>query len=423
VTIDQLPRTLWWEDGRVRLIDQSRLPLTGDVLECASYDGVCWAISGMAVRGAPALGVAGAMALALFAQNESAHIDEVEDFLSGLDVVGDEIAATRPTAVNLAWGVERVKEAVRAKAAEGAGLDELRAATLEEALAIAQEDEAANREMGRLGAELLPESPQILTHCNAGSLATAYYGTALGVIFAAHEAGKEPRVWVDETRPVLQGSRLTLWELMRVGVPAKLIADNMAGMLMAAGAVDVVLVGADRIAANGDVANKIGTYSLAVLADAHDVPFYVVAPTSTVDLTTPTGDEIPIEERDAFELSGVTFSGVFQPADQAAADAFSSVTTEGPYVFDFQGGHELVLTRKEGESAPSFQVDGWARTAPTGADVFNPAFDVTPAKLITAIVTERGVARPDYEESLARVCAGSGAIHEVGTPADTDTSA
>ncbi len=417
MSTDQLPRTLWWEDGRVRLIDQSRLPLTGDVLECATYDGVCWAIQGMAVRGAPALGVAGAMALALFAMNESDHIDDVEDFLTALDVVGEEVVATRPTAVNLAWGVERLKAAVRAKASEDAELDTLRTAVLDEALAIAEEDEAANREMGRLGAELLPDSPQILTHCNAGSLATAYYGTALGVVFAAHEAGKEPRVWVDETRPMLQGSRLTLWELMRVGVQAKLIADNMAGMLMASGAVDAVLVGADRIAANGDVANKIGTYSLAVLAEAHDVPFYVVAPTSTIDLTMDAGDEIPIEERDAFELAGVGFSGLFV-SDEAATEAFSGVTSDGPYVFDFQGGHELVLTRKEGDDGVSFQIDGWARTAPAGADVFNPAFDVTPARLVTAIVTERGVARPDYGESLRQVCEGSGAIHEVGGAKD-----
>jgi methylthioribose-1-phosphate isomerase len=182
---------------------------------------------------------------------------------------------------------------------------------------------------------------------------------------------------------------------------------------MAAGAVDAVLVGADRIAANGDVANKIGTYSLAVLADAHDVPFYVVAPTTTIDLTTDTGEEIPIEERDAFELAGVGFSGVFA-TDEAAAEAFSSVTSDGPYVFDFQGGHELVLTRKDTEDGTSFQIDGWARTAPAEADVFNPAFDVTPARLVTAIITERGVARPDYADSLAGVCEGSGAIHEVG---------
>jgi len=265
MSIDDLPKTIWWEDDTVRLVDQSRLPLVGDVLECKAYDGVCWAIKGMAVRGAPALGVAAAMAIALFARNESDHITEMDDFLVALVNVSDDVVSTRPTAVNLFWGAERmIKLAQESK--DSMTVEELRDRLVEEAIMIAEEDEERNRRMGAYGAELLGDEPQILTHCNAGSLATARFGTALGVIYAAAEAGKKPRVWVDETRPVLQGARITTWELMMAGIPCKLVADNMAGMLMRADVVDAVIVGADRIAANGDVANKIGTYSLAVLA-------------------------------------------------------------------------------------------------------------------------------------------------------------
>ncbi len=411
MSLDQLPKTIWWEDDRVRLIDQSRLPLVGDVLECAGYDGVCWAIKGMAVRGAPALGVAGAMAVALFAQNESQHIDETEDLLAAIDNVAEEIVATRPTAVNLAWGVDRMKRVAR-EHAETMTVQDLRARLVEEVLEMAEEDEARNRAIGQHGLELVPDEAQILTHCNAGSLATVRWGTALGVIFAAHEAGKEPRVWIDETRPVLQGSRLTAWEMMTAGIPARLIADNTAGMIMRAGAVDCVIVGADRIAANGDVANKIGTYSVAVLAKEHGIPFYVAAPTSTVDLTLEEGSLIPIEERDEKELTGIPFAAVYEGEDEKVLEAFELLTEEGPRVIDIGRGHELMIARKDGERV-TYQLDGYFRTAPPGIEVFNPAFDVTPAELVTAIITEEGVVQgDDLAGGLRRVCEDSGSIDE-----------
>lgn len=405
---DRLPKTIWWEDDRVRLIDQSRLPLVGDIIECAGHEGVCWAIRGMAVRGAPALGVAAAMAIALFAKNESEHIDEMDDFMEALANVADDVTATRPTAVNLFWGAERMVQ-LALKNRDELSIEELREKLVEEALAIAEEDAERNRKIGEHGAELLGDEPQILTHCNAGSLATSHYGTALGVVFAAHEAGKSPRVWVDETRPVMQGSRLTMWELMMMGVPAKLIADNMAAVVMKAGAVDAVIVGADRIAANGDTANKIGTYGLAVLAKHHGIPFYVAAPTSSVDMSLPDGEQIPIEERDERELTGLTFSAVLLSPDDSAKETLDSLTEEGPYAFEFERGHELVVSPKE----EGFQFDGWFRTVPIDADVFNPAFDVTPAEFVTAIITENGVAYPPFDESLAKVCEGSGALHEI----------
>jgi methylthioribose-1-phosphate isomerase len=304
------------------LIDQRRLPAELAFIECRTVAEVCDAIASLAIRGAPALGVAGAMGVAL------AHI-------AGEDVAaaGARLLATRPTAVNLAWGVSMALAAPDPVA---------------EAQRLAADDVARNRTLGALGAELLPVDARVLTHCNAGALATAGYGTALGVIRAAHEAGKAPTVWVDETRPVLQGARLTAWELGRLGIPATLVADVMAGSLMATGDVDCVIVGADRIAANGDVANKIGTYTLAVLAQHHGVPFYVAAPLSTVDLACPSGAAIPIERRD------------------------------GDEVLEVMG----------------------TRTAPAGATAENRAFDVTPAALVTAIITEAGIARPPYDVSL-----------------------
>jgi methylthioribose-1-phosphate isomerase len=249
----------------------------------------------------------------------------------------------------------------------------------------------------------------VLTHCNAGSLATAYFGTALGIIFTAHEQGKIAGVWVDETRPVLQGARLTAWELKMAGVPFKLIADNMAASVMRSGSVDAVIVGADRIAANGDVANKIGTYGLAVLAKEHGIPFYVAAPTSTVDLTLASGDDIEIEQRDPRELEGVTFSGLLEPTSPSTSRAFDLLTTDGPYALPLAKGHAIEITRKGG----AFQVDGWVRIAPPGIEVFNPAFDVTPAEYVTAIITECGVVRAPYAGALAGACEGSGAIHEL----------
>ncbi|MGH8975744.1 MAG: S-methyl-5-thioribose-1-phosphate isomerase, partial [Acidimicrobiia bacterium] len=268
------------------------------------------------------------------------------------EAAADALIATRPTAVNLAWGALRVLEAARA--ASGSGVAAVRRAALEEADAIAAEDVAANRAIGAYGAALVPAGAAVLTHCNAGALACVGYGTAVGVIRAAAEAGKAPRVWVDETRPVLQGARLTAWELSRLGIDATLVADAMAGSLMAAGDVDLVVVGADRVAANGDVANKIGTYPLAVLAAHHGVPFYVAAPTSTIDLTTRTGAAIPVEERDPAEVTSF-------------------------------GRH---------------------RVAPPRVRALNRAFDVTPAALVTALVTERGVARPPYPAALRRLLRG-----------------
>ncbi len=412
--IEAIPQTLWWAvdeaTGRpaVYMVDQSRLPLAGDVLVCAAYEGVCLAISGMAVRGAPALGVAAAMAIALWAANQSEDADTFEKFSAGIDAVAAEVTATRPTAVNLFWGAERIRTLVRDSA--DVPLDDLRKLVVEEALAMASEDEERNRRIGALGADLLPDDARVLTHCNAGSLATAYFGTALGVVFTAHEQGKIAGVWVDETRPVLQGSRLTAWELKMAGVPFRLIADNMAASLMRAGMVDAVIVGADRIAANGDTANKIGTYGLAVLCKEHGIPFYVAAPTSTVDLTLADGDGIVIEERDPRELLGITFAGVIEPQNSTESSALDALTKQGPWVVPIAKGHAMEITRKGG----AYQLDGWARVAPPGVEVFNPAFDVTPAAYITAIITERGVARADFAVSLAEACEGAGSIHEIG---------
>jgi methylthioribose-1-phosphate isomerase len=412
MAITDIPRTIWWADdesGRpaVYMVDQSRLPLVGDVLVCSVYEGVCVAIAGMAVRGAPALGVAAAMAVALWVANESDEIERIEEFLAAVDAVAGEVAATRPTAVNLAWGAERIRRLAHESADRP--IVELRELLVREAIAMAEEDEARNREIGRLGAGLLPDDARVLTHCNAGSLATAYFGTALGIVFTAHEQGRIAGVWVDETRPVFQGARLTAWELKIAGVPFRLITDSMAASVMRAGMVDAVIVGADRIAANGDVANKIGTYGLAVLCKEHGIPFYVAAPTSTVDLTLESGDGIVIEQRDPREVEGFTFSGVFEPDSPAASRAFDMLTTEGPYTLPLAKGHVLEVSRK----GAAYQLDGWARIAPPNVEIYNPAFDVTPAAYVTAIITERGVLRAPYAESLSGACAGSGAIHEL----------
>jgi methylthioribose-1-phosphate isomerase len=412
VAVSDITRTLWWQDDEsghpaVYLVDQSRLPLVGDILVCGTAEGVCMAIAGMAVRGAPALGVAAAMAVALWVANESDGYPDTVSFLTDLDQVADSVAAVRPTAVNLRWGAERMRRFARDNA--DVPLAELRDLIVAEALAMAEEDEARNRAIGGHGAALLGDDVRVLTHCNAGSLATVYFGTAVGVIFTAHEQGKIAGVWVDETRPLLQGARLTAWELKMAGVPFKLITDSMAGSIMQAGLVDAVIVGADRIAANGDVANKIGTYGLAVLAKAHGIPFYVAAPTSTVDLTLASGDDIVIEQRDPRELEGVTFSGVLEPESPSTSRAFDLLTTDGPYSMPLKRGHALEITRKGG----AFQVDGWVRVTPPGIEIFNPAFDVTPAEYVTAIITECGVATAPYAESLAGACEGSGAIHEL----------
>jgi methylthioribose-1-phosphate isomerase len=334
-----------WANDRLRLLDQTRLPAEERWLELDDHRAVAAAIREMRVRGAPAIGVAAAYGVALAARHCTAP--DMPAFLAELDRAIDLLAATRPTAVNLFWALRRMR-AVAARAPTPA---EARARLLAEALAIQEEDVQANRRMGRLGAALIPDGAAVLTHCNAGALATAGYGTALGVIRAACAAGKRLHVYADETRPLLQGARLTAWELARDGIPTTLIADTMAGSLMRQGRITCVVVGADRIAANGDVANKIGTYQLAVLADAHGIPFYVAAPVSTLDVTLPTGDAIPIEERAAHEVTHV--AGV--------------------------------------------------PTAPEGIAVYNPAFDVTPARYVTAIITDRGIARAPYEDSLRRL--------------------
>ena len=408
VDLGNIPHTIWWEDGTVRMVDQSRLPLVGDLLICNTYEGVCTAISGMAVRGAPALGVAAALGIALWSETEGAEIEDLRYYLDEIDRVADEIAATRPTAVNLMWGAERMKRFARDNA--DVGLDVLRPLLLAEALRIRAEDEERNRALGAHGAALIEPGSRVLTHCNAGSLATAYFGTALGVIFSAHAEGRIARVWVDETRPVLQGARLTAWELRMAGVPLTLITDNMAASVMRRGEVDAVIVGADRIAANGDVANKIGTYGLAVLCKEHGVPFYVAAPSSTVDLTLASGDDIVIEERDEREVTGVTVSGVIEPRTSIETQALDALTEAGPYSLGMTKGHQMQVARKGG----AYQFDAWMRVAPPGIDVHNPAFDVTPAEYVTAIITERGVVRPDYTVSLAEACCGTGALHELG---------
>jgi methylthioribose-1-phosphate isomerase len=340
--VDGLPPTLEWVDGRLRLIDQRRLPGSLEFLDCRTADEVAEAISTLAVRGAPAIGAAAAygVALAVAAAPAGAALDAAR-------AAADVLIATRPTAVNLAWGARQVVDAVAAGGADAA---------LPTAHRIAAEDVAACRAMGDHGAALVPAEARVLTHCNAGSLATVGYGTALGVIRSAFAAGRVAHVWVDETRPVLQGARLTAWELDRLGIPATLVADVMAASLMATGDVDCVVVGADRIAANGDVANKIGTYGLAVLAAHHGIPFLVAAPRSTIDPATPSGAAIRVEERSPDEVVSI----------------------------------------------------GGVRIAPSGIAALNRAFDVTPAALVTAIVTEVGVARPPSAASIAALLAAAG---------------
>jgi len=329
-----------WETDRLILVDQTVLPEREIERDYRSWQEVGAAIRTLVVRGAPAIGVAAAFGAVLAAR--ASHAATFDGLLADLETAIKGLAATRPTAVNLFWALDRMRQA--AVASRALPLDAMRARLLAEAQAIRDEDIAANRAMGAHGAALVPPNARILTHCNAGALATAGYGTALGVVRAAHAQGKVALVWVDETRPVMQGSRLTAWECVREGIPHRLIADVAAASVMARGEVDLVVTGADRIAANGDTANKIGTYSLAVLAAHHRVPFYIAAPFSTIDPSIPSGAQIPIEERDASEVRRV----------------------------------------------------GGQQTAPSATPVFNPAFDVTPAGLIAAIVTERGVVRPPY---------------------------
>ncbi len=344
-------QTLEWTPEGVRFIDQTRLPTEEIYVTCRNYQEVANAIREMIVRGAPAIGVAAAMGIALGIQQSNAK-DE-QGLQADFDRIAGVLGKTRPTAVNLFWAIRRMREKFESLA--GRGLEKIRAALIQEAQQMHLEDVAANQAMGRYGAALLPSSGGVLTHCNAGALATCGYGTALGVIRAAVESGKKIQVFADETRPFLQGARLTAWELVKDGIQTTVIADNMAGAMMKQGKINAVIVGADRIAANGDVANKIGTYSVAVLAKAHSIPFYVAAPWSTIDLNTPTGDEIPIEQRSPKEVT-------------------------------HHGGKQM---------------------APDGVLVENPAFDVTPAGYVTAIVTERGVARAPYWESLKEMASAT----------------
>lgn len=337
-------RTISWTDNTVVMIDQRALPHEEKYLTCRRYQEVISAINDMTIRGAPAIGVAAAMGIALGILNKD--VSSKEDLKISFYTICDEFSRTRPTAVNLFWAIERIKRCFERELKTG--IDAVKGALVAEAAAICEEDIEINRQIGIHGRGLIKDGNSILTHCNAGALATAGYGTALGVIRAASEEGKGLHVFVDETRPVLQGARLTAWELMRDNIPATLITDSVAGFLMKQGKIDLVIVGADRIAANGDVANKIGTYSLAVLAAEHTVPFYVVAPLATIDIDIDDGDGIPIEQRNEEEV--------------------------------------LSIRGK--------------RIAPDGMKVYNPAFDVTPNRFITAIITEAGVARSPFGPAI-----------------------
>jgi methylthioribose-1-phosphate isomerase len=341
--------TIEWKDDAVVMIDQRKLPASEVYVTCKTANEVAKAIKTMVIRGAPAIGVAAAMGIAVGMIRSRAT--GTKQFTTEFQKTCELMAGTRPTAVNLFWAIERMKRAFAVAAQDGQSVDEIKRKLVAEARAIHDEDVQSCRTMGAHGATLVPSSARILTHCNAGALATAGYGTALGVIRAAAEQGKTIAVLADETRPFLQGARLTAWELVRDGINTTVITDNMAGAMMRLGQVDLVVVGADRIAANGDVANKIGTYTVAVLAKEHGIPFYVAAPLSTVDLNTPDGSRIPIEERNEREVTHV----------------------------------------------------GATRLTPNGAQIRNPAFDVTPSQYVTAIITERGIARAPFHESLPQL--------------------
>jgi len=340
--------TIAREADAVVMIDQRKLPGQEIYVRCKTAAEVAKAIKTMVIRGAPAIGVAAAMGIALGMRKSKAT--GTQKFAAEFQTICELMAGTRPTAVNLFWAIDKMKRTFATAVQAGESVDQIKDRLDQEAERIHDEDVASCRAMGAFGAEVVPADARILTHCNAGALATAGYGTALGVIRGAVELGKTVAVFADETRPFLQGARLTAWELVRDGINTTVITDNMAGSLMRQGKVNFVVVGADRIAANGDTANKIGTYSVAVLAREHQIPFYVAAPLSTIDLKTPDGQHIPIEERSAREVTHV-------------------------------GGSQM---------------------APDGAQVWNPAFDVTPSHLIAGIITERGIFRAPYTETLAR---------------------
>jgi len=343
--------TIDWQDDTIVMVDQRKLPAQELYVRCRTAQEVAKAIRTMVIRGAPAIGVAASMGIALGMRRSTAK--GTKQYAVEFQKLCDLMAATRPTAVNLFWAIDRMKRSFSAGALAGESTAELTGRLAAEARAIHDEDVAGCKAMGRLGAELVSDGARVLTHCNAGALATAGYGSALGVIRAAVEAGKKIAVFADETRPFLQGARLTAWELVRDGIDTTVITESMAGPLMRAGEIDIVVVGADRIAANGDTANKIGTYTVAVLAHEHKIPFYVAAPLSTIDLSTADGDHIPIEERDQREVSHL----------------------------------------------------GSSRLTPVGARIRNPAFDVTPQRYITGIITERGIFRAPYDESMRQAFA------------------
>jgi methylthioribose-1-phosphate isomerase len=340
-------QTLEWTKSGVVFIDQTKLPTEEVYVTCTTHQQVADAIRNMIVRGAPAIGVAAAMGIALGVKNSRAG--NIADLKKEFGEICENIRQTRPTAVNLFWAIRRMAE--KFESLRMRTIPQIRQALIEEAQRMHAEDIAANQAMGRHGATLMPSSGGVLTHCNAGALATAGYGTALGVIRAAVEQGKKIHVYADETRPFLQGSRLTAWELMKDGIPTTVISDNMAGVMMQQGKIGAIVVGADRIAANGDVANKVGTYTVAVLAKENGIPFYVAAPLSTVDLEAADGSRIPIEQRNKREVTHI-------------------------------GGKQMT---------------------PDGVGIENPAFDVTPAKYVTAIITERGIARAPYQDSLSEL--------------------
>ena len=343
-------KTVEWTDEGVRMLDQRLLPTEEKYLMLRSYEEVAEAIQKMAVRGAPAIGVSAAMGLALGASQSVGM--SVHDLQDDFDFMCEVMSKTRPTAVNLFWAIDRMRQRFTQDKQTITDVEQLKGNLIAEALHIFEEDIAANRAIGKHGAELINDGSTVLTHCNAGALATSGdYGTALGVVRGARDAGKRVAVIADETRPFLQGLRLTAWELAQDGIPVTVITDNMAGHVMKSGKVDAVVVGADRIAANGDAANKIGTYMVAVLANRHNIPFYVAAPITTLDINTASGEEIPIEERDGTEVTHIAGK----------------------------------------------------RLGPEGLAVENPAFDITPNELITAIITDRGVARAPYRESLGKL--------------------
>ena len=339
-----LTQPLEWRGDKVRLLDQTRLPAEEVYLDITDYRGIVDAIKTMKVRGAPAIGIAGAYGLALGGLQIKARSRDA--YVSQLHTIANTMAGTRPTARNLFWAIERMEKVAHS----GKDIPEIKQSLVDEAVKIHAEEVKATRKLSRNGARLLKDGMTILTHCNTGPLAAPGYGTALGIIIYAHQQGKKVRVFVDETRPLLQGARLTAWELKKAGIPFTLITDSMAGSFMRRGEIDCVIVGADRIAANGDTANKIGTYSLAVLAKEHGIPFYVAAPTSTIDLSLKSGDNIPIEQRKPEEIT---------------------------HIKDIQ-------------------------IAPDGIDVANPAFDITPVKYITAIVTEKGIFKSPFRQQLIR---------------------